>query len=128
MCVVPPKPEEAGLRLSGNRVTRGPTNHRPVSHCHSGLEVAAVPPRLAPSQVRTLRRLDLCPNRLPVSGPRAEGSLALDQAPEVGSQTVVPPAFSPRKRLLPPPAAPHTKEMSTVYLAVHFSILEAESA
>lgn len=48
----------------------------------SGLGAAAVPPRLAPSQVRTRRRLDLCPNRLPVSGPRAEGSLALDQAPE----------------------------------------------
>lgn len=48
----------------------------------SGLGAAAVPPRLAPSQVRTLRHLDLCPNRLPVSGPRAEGSLALDQALE----------------------------------------------
>lgn len=55
---------------------------RPPAQEDSGLGAAATPRRSAPSPVRTLRRSDLCPSRLPASGPRAGDSLALDRAQE----------------------------------------------
>lgn len=87
---------------------------------------AAAPPRpSAPSPVRTHQPLGRCPSRLRVSGPRAQGSLALDQAPEVGRQLSLP-GVPPACSLANTPSL--AREMSGVHLAGQCSVSKAESA
>ena len=84
------------------------------------------PHPLAPSQVRTLRLSDHCPNRLLVLGPRVGDSLALDPAQEDAAHTcsitVIPPAFSliNAPHLCTP--CPPTQELSGFYLTILFRI------